>query len=56
MHLEAEYGPTDSLPKGPEGRVERPRVRTEDVMYDEEFGDGVEFEAVALSLYGRSTV
>ncbi|MBT6274696.1 MAG: molybdopterin-dependent oxidoreductase [Chromatiales bacterium] len=54
--LEAEFGPTDRLPKGPEGRIAKPSVASKDFMYDDEFGDGVEFEAVELSLYGRSSL
>lgn len=51
--LEAEFGPTDDLPRGPEGKVLRSDARPDNFMYDEISGDGVEFEAVALSIYGR---
>ena len=54
--IEAEYGPTDALPKGPEGKKVPAKPIPGDFMYDEEFGEGVEFEAVALSLYGRETL
>ena len=54
--LEAEYGPTTRLPRGPEGKVSRVVNRTQDFMHDEQFGDGVEFEAVELSLYGRTSL
>ena len=54
--LEAEYGPTDRLPRGPEGKVQRPTTPAVDFMHDEDFGDGVEFEAVELSLYGRTSL
>jgi anaerobic selenocysteine-containing dehydrogenase len=54
--LEAEFGPTDRLPRGPEGRVQPARNRPEDFMFDEDVGDGVEFEAVELSLYGRTSL
>ena len=51
--LEAAFGPTNELPRGPEGKVLRSQGRTDDFMYDEELGEGIEFEASALSLYGR---
>ena len=54
--LEAEFGPTDELPRGPEGKMLRSRGLESDFMYDEDFGEGVEFEAAALSLYGRHSV
>jgi len=54
--LEAQFGPTDRLPKGPEGKVTQPKTPVPDFMRDEDFGDGVEFEAVELSLYGRSSL
>jgi hypothetical protein len=53
--LEAEYGPTDELPRGPEGKVLRSNNATTNFMQDEDFGDDVEFEAVELSLYGRKS-
>ena len=51
--LEAEFGTTNDLPRGPEGKMLRPKGTTADFMFDEEFGDGVEFDAAALSVYGR---
>lgn len=54
--LEAQYGPTDKLPRGPEGKILRSDSRKDDFMYDDEFGEGVEFDALELSLYGRTTV
>jgi anaerobic selenocysteine-containing dehydrogenase len=53
--LEAEYGPTNELPHGPEGKVLRSKERPGefDFMYDEDIGEAVEFEAAQLSLYGR---
>lgn len=51
--LEAEFGPTDDLPRGPEGKVLRSDARPNDIMFDEEMGDGIEFEAAELSDYGR---
>ena len=53
--LEAEFGPTNELPRGPEGKVLRSDARPDDFMYDEITGDGVEFEAIALSIYGRTS-
>jgi hypothetical protein len=54
--LEAEYGATDVLPRVPEGKVLRSDAKTADFMYDEELGDGVEFDAIQLSIYGRATL
>lgn len=54
--LEAEYGKTDKLTRGPEGKVLRSDAKTADFMYDADVGDGVEFEAVELSIYGRATL
>ena len=53
--LEAEYGPTTELPHDPEGKVVRSKGEPDDFMYDEITGDGVEFEAVALSIYVRTS-
>ena len=53
--LEEVYGPTDNLLRGPEGKVLRSDARKDDFMYDEEFGRGIEFDAIELSLYGRRT-
>ena len=54
--LEAEFGPTLDLPRGPEGKVIRSDARPNDFMWDAELGEGVEFDAAALSLYGRNTM
>jgi anaerobic selenocysteine-containing dehydrogenase len=61
--LEARFGASARLPKGPEGKVLRSDAHASasaragaDFMHDEEFGDGVEFEAIELSLYGRSSL
>jgi len=54
--LEATFGPTDRLPRGPEGKVLRSGAPVPDFMRDDEFGEGVEFDAVQLSLYGRSSL
>lgn len=54
--LEAEYGPTHDLPRGPEAKILRSHARPDDFMWDDDLGDGVEFEAMALSLYGRTTL
>ncbi len=53
--LEAQYGPTEYMPKGPEGKVSRSKSDPKDFMYDELAGDGVEFEAIELSIYGRTS-
>ena len=54
--LEKEYGPTNELRRGPEGKVLRSDAKPNDFMFDEFTGEGVEFEAVELSLYGRNTM
>ena len=54
--LEATFGPTDRLPKGPEGKVMQFHGEVPDFMADEEFGEGVEFEAIELSLYARASI
>ncbi|MFN0162161.1 MAG: molybdopterin-dependent oxidoreductase [Burkholderiales bacterium] len=54
--LEAQFGPTDRLPLGPEGRMAPSRAQAGDFMADEVSGDGVEFEAVELALYGRNSL
>ena len=53
--VEAQYGPTNELPRGPEGKVLKPKSKPDDFMYDELAGDGVEFEAMELSIYGRTS-
>ena len=54
--LEKEYGPTNELPRGPEGKVLRSDAKANDFMFDDFTSEGVEFEAVELSLYGRNTL
>ena len=54
--LETEYGPTNDLPRGPEGKVLRSDAKPNDFMFDDVTSGGVEFEAVALSLYGRTSM
>jgi anaerobic selenocysteine-containing dehydrogenase len=54
--LEEIFGPTDDLPRGPEGKVLKSAARPGDFMHDPEMGDGVEFEAIDLSLYARQTL
>jgi len=53
--LEAEYGPSEAVPHGPEGKVLRSKALPGefDFMEDENIGEGIEFEAAQLSLYGR---
>ena len=53
--LEAIYGPTDKLPRGPEGKMLKTNNATAEYMQDD-FADAIEFEAVELSLYARSTI
>ncbi len=53
--LEERYGAWTDLPPGPKARIRRddgPR----DFMYDEEIGDGVEWEAIELALYGKGSL
>lgn len=40
---------------GPEGKVLQSSSRPGDFMFDEITGDGVEFEAISLSIYGRTS-
>ncbi len=54
--LEAVYGPTNDLPRGPEGKMLRSDSKPGDFMYEPEMGNEVEFEAAALSIYGRYTM
>jgi anaerobic selenocysteine-containing dehydrogenase len=56
VDLEAKYGATVDLPRGPEGKVLRSDAKPGHFMYDGVTGDGVEFDAVELSLYGRNTM
>ena len=53
--LEEQYGPTNEIPRGPEGKVLRSKSKKDDFMYDDLAGDGVEFEAIELSIYGRTS-
>ena len=54
--LEELYGPTDDIPRGPEGKVLRSHAKTADFMIDDSFTTDVEFQAVELSLWGKSTL
>ncbi|MEM7423321.1 MAG: molybdopterin dinucleotide binding domain-containing protein, partial [Pseudomonadota bacterium] len=54
--LERIYGPTDELPRGPEGKVLRSDAKSADFMEDDSFTTDVEFQAVELSLWGKSTL
>ena len=54
--LEVKYGPTNDLPRGPEGKILRSDAKPNDFMFDEVTSEGVEFEAAELSLYGRNTM
>ena len=53
--LEAVYGPTQEMSNAVEQNVKKRPPRAPDFMDDVEFGEDVEFEAVELSLYGRSS-
>ena len=53
--LEAVFGPTQPMPNALEKHTRKRPVRSLDFMDDVEFGEDVEFEAVELSLYGRSS-
>ena len=53
--LEAVYGPTKPMPNALEKNVRTRPVTSAEFMEDVEFGEDVEFEAVELSLYGRSS-
>ena len=55
QELEAVYGPTMPMPNALEKHAKKRSVRSPDFMRDVEFGEDVEFEAVELSLYGRSS-
>ena len=54
--LEEVYGSTNELPRGPEAKILRSDAKPGDFMYDEVTGEGVEFEAIELSIYGRNTM
>jgi len=54
--LEEVYGSTNELPRGPEAKILRSDAKPTDFMYDEVTGEGVEFEAIELSIYGRNTM
>lgn len=49
-------GRTGRLPLEPEGRMAPSRVPSYDFMADAVRGDGVEFEAAELALYGRHSL
>ena len=53
--LEAVFGPTTPMPNALEKHTSKRPPRSLDFMQDVEFGEDVEFEAVELSLYGRSS-
>ena len=45
----------NELMRGPEGKMLKSKSKSDDFMFDDFTGDGLEFEAVELSLYGRNT-
>ena len=53
--LEREYSEANELMRGPEGKMLKSKSKSDDFMFDDFTGDGLEFEAVELSLYGRNT-
>ena len=53
--IEATFGKTEPMPNALEKNANKRRARNPDFMQDVEFGEDVEFEAVELSLYGRSS-
>ena len=53
--LEARFGKSSELPPGPRPRVHA-RTEERDFMYDPEIGDGVEWEAIELALYGKGSL
>ena len=53
--LEARYGRPSELPPGPAARVHA-RTEARDFMYDPDIGDGVEWEAIELALYGKGSL
>ena len=55
QEIEAVFGPTQPMPNAFEKHVKKRSPRSLDFMDDVEFGEDVEFEAVELSLYGRSS-
>ena len=53
--LESKYSEANELMRGPEGKMLKSNSKSDDFMFDDFTGDGLEFEAVELSLYGRNT-
>ena len=53
--IEAVFGPTQDMGNAVEKNVKTRPPKAPDFMDDVEFGEDVEFEAVELSLYGRSS-
>ena len=54
--LEEVYGPTNELLRGPEAKVLRSDAKPNDFMFDDFTSEGVVFEAIELSIYGRNTM
>jgi anaerobic selenocysteine-containing dehydrogenase len=55
--LEAIYGPSGDLPPGPRPKIaQRAELAAADFMFDPAIGDGVEFQATELAIYGKGTV
>ncbi len=53
--LELVFGPTEAMPHAVEKNVRQRDPKGVDFMEDVEFGEDVEFQAVDLALYGRSS-
>ena len=55
--LEAEFGKASALPPGPKPVIATSdRAAPADFMYDPELGDGVQFRAAELALYGKGSL
>ena len=54
--LDEDYGATNELPRGPEGKVLLSDVRPNDFMWGDNVGIDIAFEAAELSTYGRYTI
>ena len=56
LRLKEQYGATVVFEAGPKGSVTRAKRPQDDFMYDEDIGEGVEFDAAELSRYGRNPI
>ncbi|MEH2478115.1 anaerobic selenocysteine-containing dehydrogenase [Nitrobacteraceae bacterium AZCC 2146] len=53
--LETHYGKTEDMPRAVEGKVRRPKSETSDFMFDSLGANDVEFDAIQLSIHGRTS-